>query len=404
VAAFDYQALDGNGRTRRGIATGDSPRQVRQALREQGLVPISVVEVRARPAGQARLPWRRRSIPIRELAVITRQFATLVGAGLTVEESLGALVDQAEHHEVRSVLSGVRARVVEGAPLADAVGGFPDAFPEIYRASLSAGEQSGRLDQVLERLADYAENTQDLRERVTRALVYPTLLVVVSIAIVVGLFTYVIPQVEVVFQDSGQRLPWLTRLFIATSGFLRDFGLWLIAGLVAVLIGARMVLRLHRVRYALDGFALRTPWLRRMVRTLNATRMARTLAIMVGSGVPLLAAMQAASAVTGNLVMRAALDQAAEEVGSGVSLSRALARSGHFPAMLVQMIASGEASGRLAAMLDKSANTHERELSHRLAMMVSYFEPMMILLMGGIVFAIVLAILLPIFQLNQLIH
>jgi len=403
MAAFDYQALDDAGRTQRGIATGDSARQVRQSLREQGLVPVSVLEVRARPAGQSRLPWRRRAIPVRELAVITRQFATLVGAGLTVEESLAALVGQAEHHEARRVLGGVRARVVEGAALADAVGDFPDAFPEIYRASLFAGEQSGRLDLVLERLADYAENTQDLRERVTQALIYPAFLAMVSVAIVLLLFTYVVPQVAHVFQDSGQKLPLLTRVFIGMSGFLREWGLWLLAGVIAVAFGARALLRIHGVRYAVHAMALRVPFIRRLVRTLNATRMARTLSIMVGSGVPLLSAMAAAGGVTGNLVMRAALEQAAEEVGSGVSLSRALGRSGHFPPLLVQMIASGEASGRLAQMLDKSAQTHERELSHRLAMMVSYFEPLMILVMGGIVFLIILAILLPIFQLNQLI-
>ena len=404
MGAFEYQALDARGRTVKGVSAGDSARQVRQELREKGLTPLAVVGVAedSAPRSGAGRTHRTR-IKINELAVTTRQFATLLGSGLTVEESLTALIQQAEGHQVKTVLTGIRSQVMEGRSLADAVASYPRSFPEIYQASVAAGEQSGNLDVVLDRLATYVETRQGLQQRISVALIYPILLTVVAVLIVVGLLTYVVPQVVKVFEDTGQTLPVLTRVLIALSEFLQRHGIW-IAGVL--LIGGFISLAIFRrpgPRYALHRSFLSAPGIRRLSRGVNSARMARTLAIMAGSGVPLLAAMRASGGVVGNLVLRRNLEQAASEVSEGVSIHRALGRSGNFPPLLVQMVASGESSGRLDEMLDKAANALERELESRIAVLVGLFEPMMILLMGGIVLLIVLAILLPIFDLNQLI-
>jgi len=407
MGAFEYQALDERGRTRKGVSQGDSARHVRQILRDKGLVPLSVTGVEAEQAaagprdGGARR--RRGRISTNELAVITRQFATLLGSGMTVEETLSALVNQAEGHQVKSVLSGIRAQVMEGRSLADAIAGYPRSFPGIYQASVAAGEQSGSLSLVLERLADFVEGRQVLRQRVSIALIYPVILTVVSILIVTGLLTWVVPKVVRVFEHSGQALPLLTRMLIAVGDFLQVYGLWLLGGAAAAAVVLALVFRLPRPRHQLHRAILATPGLRRLSRGLNTARMARTLAIMVGSGVPLLTSMRAAEGVVSNLVLKADLKEAAGEVAEGVSINRALSRRGRFPPLLIQMVASGEASGELGNMLEKSASVMERELESRVAVLVGMFEPFMILFMGCVVLLIVLAILLPIFDLNTLI-
>ncbi len=404
MGAFEYQALDARGRTRKGVSSGDTARQVRQQLRQQGLTPVSVVgvaEEETRAHGAVRT--RRTRIRTSELAVITRQLATLLDSGLTVEEGLTALIQQSEGHQVKTVLTGIRSMVVEGRSLADAIASYPRSFPEIYQASVQAGEQSGNLDVVLERLADYVEARQGLQQRIGVALIYPIILTVVAVLIVVGLLTYVVPQVVRVFEDTGQQLPALTRALIALSDFLRANGLWILAGGAAAVAAGALVLRRRRARFALHRLFLQLPGVRRLSRGVNTARMARTLAIMAGSGVPLLSAMRAAEGVVTNLVLREDLRVAAEEVAQGVSINRALGRSGHFPPLLVQMVASGESSGQLDRMLDKAALAMERELESRIAVLVGLFEPAMILIMGAVVLLIVLAILLPIFDLNQLI-
>ncbi len=401
MAAYEYEALDARGRTRRGVAMGDGPRQVRQQLRAEGLTPLRLQPVREGRGGGGR---RRGRISSSDLAVVTRQLATLLTSGLTVEESLGALVAQSEGARLRRVLSGVRALVMEGASLTEAIGAYPDAFPGIYRASVMAGEQSGRLGEVLERLAGYIEARELLRQRVGLALVYPVILVVVAFAIVMFLFTYVMPKVLRVFEDSGQALPLLTRAFVAMTDAVQHYGPWALLFLLAAGLALGAWLRLPGPRLRFHALLLRLPGIRRLSRGLNTARMARTLAIMVGSGVPLLGAMEAAAGVLSNRVLRGALEAAAAEVREGVSLHRALARGGHFPPVLVQMVASGEASGRLGEMLEKAALTQERELEGRVAVLVGILEPLMILVMGAIVLLIVLAILLPIFDINQLIR
>jgi len=404
MRAFEYQALDANGKKKKGVASGDSARQVRQLLREQGLAPLAVEMVEEREHGSTTATvGNRRKLSNMELAVVTRQFATLLDSGLTIEDALSGLIDQSESHKVKSILSGVRAQIVEGRSLADGLRMFPRAFPELYVASVSAGEQTGHLESVLDRLADYTEAKQGLQQRLGVALVYPILLTLVSVAIIVGLMTYVVPQVVRVFQDNDQTLPVLTRGLIKISEFLQAYGLLMLLVVAAFLIFLTILLRFEKPRFMFHGLILSIPGIRRLSRSLNTSRMARTLSILIGSGVPLISALRSSSEVVLNLVLKSHLQSATAEVEQGASLNRALQRRKSFPPLFTQMVASGESSGRLGEMLEKSASALEREAESRISVVVSLFEPMMILIMGVVVLIIVLAILLPIFDLNQLI-
>ena len=403
MGAYEYQALDQKGNTRKGVLTGDTQRQVRQMLRDQGLLPLTLSEISEKTV-EGRTRQSRKRIPPAELAVITRQFATLLSAGLTIEEALDGLIEQSDNHRIRSILTAVRSSVMEGLSLSEAIGYFPAAFPSMYRASLHAGEETGHLDVVLERLADYTENTTTLRRRILIALIYPVILTVVAVLIVTGLLTYVVPKVVKVFEESGQALPLLTRGMIAVSEFLQTWGLWILLAIISAFIVFRFISRQPAVKLRLHQFILGLPLFGSIARNLNTSTMARTLAIMTSSGVPLLTAMTASSQVVSNLAMRKAMEQARIDVGEGMSLSKALKKSGFFPPLLTQMVASGESSGRLDRMLEKSAEVQENELEARTSIIVGLFEPMMILIMGAIVLVIVLAILLPIFDLNELIY
>jgi general secretion pathway protein F len=347
--------------------------------------------------------WRRR-LSGTQLSLITRQFATLLAAGLPVEQTLNALIEQADTDFQRQILAGVRGEVLSGHPLARALQKYPRVFPELYVTLVAAGEQSGRLGEVMERLADYTESHQALRQKVGLAFIYPAIVTLVAGAVVLGLLTYVVPQVVSVFQNTHQTLPWLTRALIGLSDFLRASGwLWLIA-FVAVGWAVRRTLRQPGPRLRFHRWLLRLPLVGTMVRGVNSAQLASTLAILVGSGVPLLEALRAGAGVVDNLPMRSAVEEAARRVREGGSLSRALGAAKLFPPMLVHMIASGEASGRLVPMLERAAAQQGREMENRVLGLTSLLEPVLIVLMGVVVLVIVLAILLPIFEMNQLVH
>mgnify|MGYP002713092932 CR=1 FL=1 len=404
MPAFEYTVLDPGGRERRGVLEGDNPRQVRQQLREQGLAPLAVEEVVRRDKRT-----RRRSFSLgggvsaTDLAVITRQMATLVRSGLPLEETLKTVSRQSEKDRLKSMLLAVRSRVMEGHSLATGLGDFPHVFPELYRATVAAGEESGHLDVVLERLADYTENRQQMRQKIMLALFYPALLTGMALLVTIGLLTYVVPEVVRVFENIGQQLPLLTRGLIAVSDFLRAHGVLLLIFVGAAVFGFRLLLRRPGARVALHGMMHRTPLLARLVRGLNTARFARTFSILAASGVPVLEAMRISAQVLASLPMRAAVEAAAERVREGSSIGAALERSGYFPPMTLQLIASGEASGQLEQMLERAAVNQERELETLIAALMGIFEPLLILTMGGVVLVIVLAILLPIFDLNQLV-
>jgi general secretion pathway protein F len=400
VPAFAYQALDASGKTQRGVLQGDTARAVRQVLRERGLNPLDVTPVDEQ---QQRSPLGRRGLSTPQLALFTRQLATLLAAGLPIDEALAALGEQGEDERSRSLVVALRSRVMEGAGLAAAFADYPESFPEIYRASIAAGEQSGRLSTVLERLADYAESRDALRQQLLTALAYPILLTCVAVAVVTGLLVYVVPQIVGVFTSMKQQLPLPTTLLIGLSEVVKAWGLLLLLGMVAAVVAARLALRREGVRMVWHRWLLRLPLVGKLTRASNTARAARTLALLSASAVPLLDALAISAQVVPNLPMREALRRAAHKVREGGAFSRALADSGYFPPVAVRLIASGERSGQLERMLDEAAAHQAKELDRWLAVLTAVLGPAVILLVGAMVLFIVLAILLPIFNLNQMV-
>ncbi len=405
MGAFEYTVLDASGREKKGVMEGDAPRQVRQQLREKGLVPLEVQEVAQRETrSRKQFSLFRRGISATDLALITRQLATLVRAALPLEECLRAVSQQTDRPRLKSMLIAVRSRVMEGHTLAAGLSDFKHVFPELYRTTVEAGEASGHLDRVLERLADYTENRQQMRQKIQLAVFYPAMLTVVAILVVGGLMTYVVPQVVQVFDNIGQNLPPLTRGMIAVSDFLRNYGLLILLSLVAAGIVFSWLLKNEDNRRRFHRMQLSVPLVGRLVRGMNTGRFARTFSILTASGVAVLEALRISAQVVSNLPMRDAVDEAAARVREGASIAGALEKSGYFPPMTVHLIASGESSGKLEDMLERAAINQEREIETMIAALLGLFEPMLILVMGGVVLVIVLAILLPIFDLNQLVQ
>lgn len=405
MAAFSYQALDGKGKLLRGVVEADTMRQARASLRESGITVVAIDPV-SQDAMQkpGSLQWRRGRLSVAQLSLITRQLATLLDASLTLEQALSALIEQSENETARQVLAGVRAEVLGGQTLAKALGRYPAVFPELYRALVTAGEASGELGNVMLRLADYTESRQALRQKVVLAFVYPVIVTLVAMLVVGGLLVYVVPQVIGVFEQSHQTLPLLTRSLIWLSDALQQYWGYLLLLVAASIAAVHYGLRQPRLRHQAHLRLLRLPVLGRLVRGINTARMASTLAILAGSGVPLMTALHAAAGVVNNLPMRQALEEAAMKVREGVSLSRALGVSGYFPPLLVHLIASGEASGKLDAMLERAAQQQEQEVGNYTAILTSLLEPVLILTMGGVVLLIVLAILMPIIDMNQMVR
>jgi general secretion pathway protein F len=404
VGAFEYKALDASGREKKGVIEGDAPRQVRQQLRDQGWIPLEVEEVSQRETVAGGRPaFLQRGISPTDLALITRQLATLVRAGLPLEECLRAVSQQTDRGRLKSMLLAVRSRVMEGHTLASGLGDFRHIFPELYRTTVEAGESSGHLDSVLERLADYTESRQQMRQKIQLAVFYPALLTTVAILVVGGLMTYVVPQVVQVFNNIGQQLPALTLGLIAVSDFLRNYGILLLIAIALLVAFAMWLLRFEDNRRVVHRYLLRVPLAGRLVRGLETGRFARTFSILTASGVSVLEALRISAQVIANLPMREAVNEAAARVREGAGIAASLERSGYFPSMTVHLIASGEASGKLEEMLERAAINQEREIETLIAAVLGLFEPLLILLMGGVVLIIVLAILLPIFDLNQLV-
>jgi general secretion pathway protein F len=405
MAGYRYEALAPDGKVRRGVLESDSPRQARSRLREQGMLPVEVAPIAAGAAGGARgLALRRGRLGAAALATLTRQLATLLAAGLTVEQALNAVIEQSDAEAERQLLAAVRGEVLAGQSLAWSLARHGAAFPEVYVTLVDAGERSGRLAEVLARLAEYTEERESLRGKVLLAFVYPALVTIVAVTVVTGLLVYVVPQVVQVFQNTNQALPLLTRALIGLSDFLRVYGGFVVIALGAAALGARAALAVPAVRERWQRRLLRTPVAGPLHRDLNAARLAATLAILVGSRVPLLAALRAGAGVVSSLPMRRALEEAAARVQEGSGLARALGAAKLFPPLLVHMIASGEATGRLGELLERAAAQAARSLERRVAAFVALLEPLLILAMGGMVLAIVLAILLPIFELNQIVR
>jgi general secretion pathway protein F len=403
MGAFEYTAVDGSGRQRRGVLDGDTARQVSQTLRERDLIPLAVSEVVEKDtSGRTRISLRRGISPM-DLALVTRQLATLVRSSMPLEESLLAVSQQSEKPRLKSILLGVRSRVMEGHSLAEGLAEFPQAFPELYCATVAAGEQSGHLDAILERLADYAETRQQLRQRVMHALIYPTILTVLAVVIVSGLLVYVVPQVVGVFENTGQELPGLTSALISMSDFLREHGGVLLTLLVVVAFALRRILKEPGPKRRYHQLLLRLPLIGRLTRGINTARFTRTLSMLAGSGVPVLEALRISGEVVNNIPMREAIEETSLRVREGAPIGASLGASRLFPPMTMHLISSGEASGELENMLERAAVNQEREVDSLISTMLSILEPALILAMGAMVLIIVLAILMPIFELNQLV-
>ena len=402
MPTFDYRAHDAHGRNCKGRLEADGARHARQLLRERGLWLLELTEARAGSDGGVKPRGGRLSAA--ELALLTLQLSTLVQAGLPLEEALEAVAKQSAKRKVANLLSAVRSRVMEGHAFAAALGMFPRAFPELFRATVAAGERSGHLGHVLEQLAAYTQTRQASRQKIQMALVYPLILMLASVAIVGFLLGFVVPDVVKIFVDSGQPLPWLTQALIGVSNGLRNHFLLLLTLLATLISLWRWSLRQHSWRLRWHRLALHLPIMGEVLRAMEAARFASTLAILGKSAVPLVDALEIAAAVIGNLTIRARMVDVARSVREGATLTRGLELSGDIPPMMLHMIASGERAGELDRMLARAADQQESSLAARIALVVSLFEPAMLVVMGGVVLLIVMAILLPILSLNQLVN
>lgn len=408
MAAFDYIVLDAKGKEKKGVIEGDTARQVRQILRDKGLMTLEITESRKKAQSSDKktknVPaFMQRGISATELALLTRQLATLIQAALPLDETLSAVANQTDKPRIKSMLYAIRSRVLEGHSLAVGLADYPKVFPELYRATVDAGEQSGHLDTVLERLADYTESRQEIQGKVRQALIYPAFLSMFAIAIVVFMMTSIVPQVVSVFEDTGQELPGLTISLIAMSDFVVDYGMFMLIVVVSAFVGFQVLLTKPAFVMKYHMFLFRLPIIQRLVRGLNAALFTRTFSILTGSGVTVLEAMKISAKVVANLPMREAILIATDRVREGSGIKNALEQSKLFPPMTLQLIASGEGSGKLEEMLERASVQLEREQVTLIAYIVGILEPVIILTMGIMVLLIVLGILLPIFDLNSLV-
>ncbi len=404
MAAFEYVALTNKGRQEKGTLEADSSRQVRQILRDRGMAPLSVESSHEeKSSSNALTNIFKPSLSVRELALITRQLATLIAASLPVEEALLAVSKQSENLKTKSMLLAVRSKVMEGFSMANSFAEYPRAFPSLYRATVAAGESAGHLDLVLNRLADFTEAQQASRSRVQQAMIYPVILFVLTLAILAGLLGYVVPDIVKVFADTGQELPALTRLIISISDLVKDYGLFVFIGIVVLIIAWQRALTIPSIRLNYDRRLLHLPIVAKMSRGMNTAQFASTLSILSSSGVPLVDAMKIAGQVLSNTWLQEKVGDATVKVSEGSSLNAALEQSGYFPPMMLHMIASGESSGELDDMLSRVATSMQQDVEMLLGVLLSLFGPFMLLMMGGAVFTIVMAILLPIINLNQLV-
>jgi len=406
MTAFRYKALNADGKLVRGVLEGDSDRQVRGTLRQQHLRPVEVAAAtsasQSDKSGRFRLLSRRLSAG--DLALITRQLATLIASALPLDECLQAVADQSRKASIKSMMLQVRSKVSEGHTLAHALGQFPQAFGEMYRAMVNAGEEAGQLAPVLDQLAHYTETRQHTAQKLQMALIYPFVLMAVAVAVVSALMIFVVPELVGIFAHTKKALPPLTIGLIWVSEFMREYALVCLIALVAMLWGARRALRYPARRKRWHQLLLRVPGLNGVLVALDSARFASTLSILMASGVPLIHALRIAGSVMNNLVLREASGAVSVAVQEGASLSRALSQESFFPPMMVHMVASGEVSGDLETMLERSSTNQERELEMTLGTVMGLFEPAMVVIMGGLVLTIVLAILLPIFDLNTMVR
>ncbi|MCK4109533.1 type II secretion system protein GspF [Acinetobacter radioresistens] len=401
MPAYQFTAMDASGKQQKGILEGDSARQIRQQLRDKTWIPVSVEPVENKEKGQTR-SWRKKGLNAYDLALMTRQLSVLVAAAIPLEEAIRAVGKQSEKVHVQNLLMSVRSKVLEGHSLAQAIQ-QSGRFPDLYIATIAAGERSGHLDLILDQLADYTENRFAMQKKIQGAMIYPIILMLMSFAIVMGLMTYVVPDIVKTFDQSKQALPAITVILMKTSDFIRQAWPFL---LVISVVGIMLLIRFLKTsagHYTFDRFVLKLPLFGKLARGINAARFASTLSILTRSGVPLVDALKIGAAVSNNWVIRDSVNLAAEKVTEGGNLATQLERAGYFPPMMVQMIRSGEASGELDRMLERASTMQDREVATFISTLLALLEPLMLVLMAGIVLVIVIAVMLPIVNMNNMV-
>jgi general secretion pathway protein F len=400
MAAFRYKALTKDGKNKTGVCEADSAQQARAKLREQSLSPIEVTEVKAKVKGAFKRGTKLKAV---ELSMLTRQLATLISAGIPLDEALSGVADQQKKPALRAIVLGVRSKVMEGHSLAVGLADFPKSFPHLYRVTVAAGEKSGKLSMILERLADYTEQQNKMRQQMQQAMIYPALMMLVSIGVIVFLLSDVVPKIVSVFTQNQQTLPAATIVMLAISGFITHYGDWLLLGIIVFVILFRLWLRVESNKARWHKVVMRLPLIGKTQLTVNAARFARTLGILVRAGVPLLDAMRAASDLITILPMRYAVNTAVDRVREGQSLHKSLDDTNYFSPLFVHLLASGEATGELENLLARVADQQDQEVENVLKTTMALFEPIMILFMGGVVLFIVMAVMLPIFDMDQMV-
>ncbi|HEC28734.1 MAG TPA: type II secretion system protein GspF [Gammaproteobacteria bacterium] len=403
MSAFEYTALNRQGKNRRGVLEGDTARQIRSQLRDQGLTPLTVAEVSQQDKKHSTESVFKKRISPMDLALLTRQLSTLLSSGMPLEEVLRSVAAQSEKASIKRVILSIRSRVREGHSLSTGLSDFPSVFPELYRKTVEAGEESGHLDTVLDRLADYTESRQQMLQKTTMALVYPVLLIIISVLIVIALLTFVVPQIVRVFENVAQDLPAATLILISISDFIKNNGIIMIVLTIIAVAIAKAILKKPEPKLKWHQFLLKLPFAGRLIRGANSARFSRTLSILSSSNVQILEALRISGQVITNLPMRKAVEEITAKVKEGATIHASMEQSGYFPPMTVSLISSGESSGNLEDMLERAAIIQEREIESILATALGLLGPVMILFMGGIVLFIVLATLLPVFDLNELV-
>lgn len=401
MPAYQYTAIDATGKQQKGVLEGDSARQIRQQLRDKQWIPVQVDAVEQKDKSQ-RSSLFQKKFTAYDLALMTRQLSVLVAAGIPLEEGLRAVSKQSEKNHVRNLMSSVRSKVMEGHSLAQGMQ-QSGRFPDLYIATIAAGERSGHLDLILDQLADYTENRFAMQKKIQAAMVYPIILMLMSFAIVMGLMTYVVPDIVKTFDQSKEALPWITVALMKASDFIRQAWPFVI---VTSALGIFLLIRFLRTsagHYAFDRLTLKLPLFGKLSKGINAARFSSTLSILTQSGVPLVDALKIGAAVSSNWVIRDAVNIAAEKVTEGGNLATQLERCGYFPPMMVQMIKSGEASGELDRMLNRASTMQDREVTTLISTLLALLEPLMLVLMAGIVLVIVIAVMLPIVNMNNMI-
>ncbi|QIO04779.1 type II secretion system inner membrane protein GspF [Acinetobacter shaoyimingii] len=401
MPAYQFTAIDASGKQQKGVLEGDSARQIRQQLRDKQWIPVNVDAVEQKNKTQNG-QWFQKKFTAYDLALLTRQLSVLVAAGIPLEEALRAVSKQSEKSHVQNLTSSVRSKVMEGHSLAQGMQ-QSGRFPDLYIATIAAGERSGHLDLILDQLADYTENRFAMQKKIQSAMIYPIILMIMSFAIVMGLMTYVVPDIVKTFDQSKQALPWITVALMKASEFIRQAWPFM---LVFSILGIFLLIRFLRTsagHYAFDRLTLKLPLFGKLSRGINAARFASTLSILTQSGVPLVDALKIGAAVSNNWVIRDAVNHASEKVTEGGNLATQLERSGYFPPMMVQMIKSGEASGELDRMLSRASDMQDKEVTTFISTLLALLEPLMLVIMAGIVLVIVIAVMLPIVNMNNMI-